>query len=242
MRRYIKFLIVILTFSFSPLVFSQDKDLSELKSFRQDIQIINLLNNLDLRKEQTEFIIKKAELVKDIQEGSYRQIYYRSPEMVRAYEAIKEEVGEGRVLLERESTKKFRQLQDEIIKIKREGHDKINEIALSVEKKLEPFQINALDNYRFCIIPIVSENRIGQSSSALGIVKLLERVKDIPARRYNERKTHIADYFLERAKGRIPLGIQIDESQVKSKALNTFETARSLNEVDFQVRKEVTGG
>jgi hypothetical protein len=238
---YIGILAVILLFVFYMPAFPCRKQQgnSKAESLHKDITIINLVNNLDLRREQMEFIIRGAKQAEQIHRESLNKIDVLSRDATAIYEAIKQEVQSGKTVVEKDVMERFRQTKAQIEEIKKDAYAQIEEIASGVEAKLEPFQLEALDAYKPCIIPIISNGRIGQFDGDLGISRLLQRVRQIPTRRYNEKREYIASHLLEKVKTRFPLGVEFNEPQIKSEILNVFETVRSMDDVDFQVSKEV---
>jgi hypothetical protein len=239
-KKIIMIILSVLILTISSPCFSQrpDEYIPEIKNIRDDIQIINLINSLDLDKEQIEFIISKAKEVKRLHNNTLNQIKYYATKMNGTYEKIKDEVGEGKLKLHRDVTKDFRENQEKIKKIMRDEHSQIENIASEIESKLESFQLIALDEYKPCIIPIVSNGHIGQSDSGIGISKVLERVKSIPAEKYNIRKYFVANHLLERIKKQVPPDLQLDERKIKSEILEAFDNIRGMDDVDFQLKKK----
>lgn len=234
---YATFLAIILLLASLFPGYAQDKESSKIKNLHEEILIINLLNNLDLREKQVELILGNAKLVKAIRDNLTDKINSRSEELANSYDSIKKELKTGKVLLSEQTTKKYIGKKDELKKLKMEADEKIDKIALNLETKLEPFQINALDNYKPCIIPRVAKGRIGQSDSDLGIVKLFERIREAPYERYIIKKDNFVNKLLERIKTRLPLGMKLNEAEVRSEIMTTCEKVRTINEVDFQINK-----
>jgi hypothetical protein len=231
-------LIVTVIFSYPSIIFSLDRERSEAEDVLEDIRIINLLNNLDLRDEQMEAIIKGAEEVKAIRDESRNKIYLRSSDMKAACEEIKGQVAARKVILDEQTAKNFREIKDEMEKMEKNVYSRIDEVALRVEGSLEQFQLNALDSYKPCIVPIVSKGRIGQADSGAGITKLFERVKELPEEKYEKRKEHFVYNLLEAMKKKLPIGSQPDETNLRSKILVTLNKVRAMSDVDFQLKKE----
>ncbi len=231
-------LIVTAIFSCPSLVFPLDRERSEAEDVLEDIRIINLLNNLDLRDEQMESIIRGAEEVKAVRDESRNKIYYRSSDMKATCEEIKGQVAVGKVILDEQTAKNFREIKDEMEEMEKNAYSRIDEIALRVERSLEQFQLNALDSYKPCIVPIVSKGRIGQADPGAGITKLLERVKKLPEEKYKERKGNFVDNLLEATKKKFPAGSQPDETSLRSKILLTLNKVRTMSDADFQLKKE----
>lgn len=222
--------------------FGQGQGLPEAKDMREEIQIINLINNLDLRKEQEEFILNKARLAGQIRKSALSEISLYESEMLKAYSAIKNNVESGRVTIEQATAKDFQSTKHKIEGVKKEAQLKIDMLAKEIGANLEEFQVLALDNYKPCIIPIVSNNRIGQSDAATGIIKVLERVKIAPESKYVHNEDKLIKRILDKIKEKSYVDFKIDEQKIKTEIINTFQKVRGMDDIDFQIKKETIAG
>ena len=232
------FLIVLIFAAARPLRgFAKDES-QEINSMRNDIQIINLLNGLDLTREQNGFIVSRAQEVKDLRQAEAGEIAAYKADALKAYGAIKTRVAAGRVTVEKEDAKKFLEVKDKAESITKESQIKIDKIADEVEGKLEKFQLIALDGYKPCIIPKISQGRIGQAEDNTPLLKILEKVEAAPDARYARMKDKAAEKIVSEVKKKTPVGVQVDEAAVKTEILNTFGAARSMDKTDFLIKKE----
>lgn len=218
-------------------IFAQEKELREVEDIREDIIIINLLNSLDLRKEQMEFVLEKAKEARRIRRDALNEASAYKSEILNAFGAIKQEVKSGRVTVEKEAARDFIKSKHQIKNIIRDTRINIDKIAHEVEAKLEPFQLIALEDYKPCIIPKMTNGKIGQADTAIGITKVLERVKDAPESRYIQNKDRLIKQLLDRIKTEIPRNSQIEEKNIEAEISNTFESVRNMDDVDFQFKK-----
>jgi len=216
----------------------QEKEDSELRAVHHDIVVINLLNSLDLDREQMRYILAKTEQVKDVQEDSAYKISSCTTEMADTAAEIKAEVGSGKVSVKKETAKRFRQAKEEILQTKRDTNAKIDEIVSTVEQELEQFQLIALDNYKPCIIPQGSNGRIGQADSSKGITNMLDRIRSIPDTAYSRKREQIVERFVENAEKRLPPKVGFDEARVRGKVISTFDKVRDMGIIDYQIEKE----
>lgn len=217
---------------------AQEDAFREVKELRDDIQIINLLNNLSLRPNQMELILQKAKEAKAIYDLTEEKIDSYKSEMTGSIAAIKEEVEEGKVIVEKESAAEFHRLKEEIEELIRRSHKKIEGIAAEVESNLEEFQLLALDGYQPCIIPIVTDGRVGQADSSKGVGRILEKVRYAPSVRYEQMKEELAQRIIEKVKHKLPPRIELDENQARVKILEVFEKVRSMEDAEFSVQKD----
>ena len=211
----------------------------EINSMRNDIQIINLLNGLDLTKEQKNFIVSRALEVKDLRQAEADEISVYEADALKAYGAIKTTVASGRVTVEKEDAKRFLEVKDKSESITKDAQVKIDKIADEVEAKLEKFQLAALDDYKPCIIPRISQGRIGQAEDNAPLLKILERVEAAPDARYAAKlKDRAAESIVKEVKKKTPAGIQVDEAAVNAEVLKTFGAVRNMDKTDFLIKKE----
>lgn len=236
MTRLIFFIFILLLARPGKSFAQENRTQEELKNIREDIVIINLLNNLDLKKEQMEFILQKAKAIEAIEKSALNKIAVSVPRMLDACGAIKKEVESGRVTVEKEEARDFTETKHGMEDIIKNRDTQIETKAEETEEILEDFQLIALDNYKPCIIPIMKDGRIGQSSGSKSIVKTLERVKNIPELRYAANKNEIINRLLERIKEKAP-SLRIDEEKAREKILNVFGEIRTMDEVTFQIQK-----
>jgi hypothetical protein len=234
---FIPFSILIFIFFGLSFAQSQEKDLQEVKEVKEDIQIINLLNGLDLNKEQMEFIINKAQEAQAIRNEISSRINACKSEMVKTYAAIKEEVATGRVTVQEEEKKAHAKLKHDIEKMGNSLKEKTDALAQEIGAKLEQFQLIALDNYKACIVPIMTKGRIGQSDADTATVKILERVKTAPDAKYIRVKNKFLERLIDKVKEKAPPGFQIDEAKIRSDITEAFDKIRNMDDVDFQIDK-----
>ena len=218
--------------------FCQSRDTEEVRTLKEEIQIINLLNSLDLKREQMEYIIQKATEANEIRKGVREKFSANKERLVESYSAIKEDVAQGRVNLGGREKRGFHKLHNETEDVLASAYDRIDTIAKSVENQLESYQLVALDNYKPCIIPKMQEGRIGQADPSTGMIKILERVKNLPQERYLEKREELIEKITGHITQRKYLGIELNEAQINAKISEIFEEARSMDEADFMIKKE----
>ncbi len=218
--------------------YCKNEPFKESADTQEEIQIINLLNNLNLKKEQMEFIVEKAKKVKVLKEAGQKEAFYSESVLAEITRSIKEEVEQGKVTVNAADACNFREIKDKIDNIRHNAYVQINNIAIEVENVLEEFQLLALDAYKPCIIPIIQNGRIGQADKALGIGKILERVKKIPELKYAQVKGVLADRVLEKIKLKFPPNMKINEVEIKERVFVVFSQVRAMDEFDFLIQKD----
>ncbi|MEW6101892.1 MAG: hypothetical protein AB1481_06330 [Candidatus Omnitrophota bacterium] len=218
-------------------VFSEEAQSHEARNAAEEIQIINLLNGLDLKKGQMEYILQKAKEANQVREDAFGRVKAQEPDLLKAYGGIKEDVSSGKVTVEKKEANCFHELNTQKESILKNAKATIDGIATEVEGALEPFQLIALDNYKPCIIPITTHNRIGQADPALGIGKVLDKVKAASSQQYAQKRDEFVTRITERIIAKIGPKAEIDKAKINAEVLYAFKKVREMNDVDFQVQK-----
>ncbi len=207
------------------------------RKLREDIQIINLLNGLELSRAQAAFIISKAREVQQLRDSAQQKVASAEAGLTDSYAAIKEQVQEGRVVIEKEDARHFHKIKTETEGALHQAQARVEEIAAEVEGYLKPYQLAALDAYRPCVIPIVSQGRIGQASSSDGICRLLERAQRMSSEAFQRRKNELAARAIGQLKNRRAVTGE-EEAVLRLKVLEAFEEVRRMDAADFALRKD----
>lgn len=212
------------------------EDAKETKEVQVQIQIINLLNNIELRDKQADFLLKKAREAKALRADAREKIASYKSKMRDALGKIREEVGDGKVVIQDDAQKTFKSMKGKIDETAGEAARGVDDIVSAVESNLEKYQLIALDDYKPCIIPRVAKGRIGQADTSANIVKLLEKVKDASDRRYAKVREKAADRIMEKIKRPLP-GEKINEAGIREKILDTFDKVRKMDAAEFMMKK-----
>ncbi|MFB3919884.1 MAG: hypothetical protein ACE14U_07450 [Candidatus Velamenicoccus archaeovorus] len=208
------------------------------RELREDIQILNLLNGLELSRDQAAFIISKAREAQQLRDSAQQKMASAEAGLTDSYAAIKEQVQEGRVVIEKEDARHFHKIKTEAEGALRQAQARVEEIAAEVEGRLEPYQLAALDAYRPCVIPIVSQGRIGQASSSDGVCRLLERAQRMSSEIFQRRKNELAARAIGQLKNRRAVTGE-EEAVLRFKVLEAFEEARRMDAADFALQKDL---
>lgn len=208
------------------------------RKLREDIQILNLLNGLELSRDQTVFIISKAREVQQLRDSAQQKMASAEADLTDSYAVIKEQVQEGRVVIEKEDARHFHKIKMEAEGALHQAQARVEEIAAEVEGRLESYQLAALDAYRPCIIPIVSQGRIGQAGSSDGVCRLLERAQRMSSETFQRRKNELAARAIGQLKNKRAVTGE-EEAVLRFKVLEAFEEARRMDAADFALQKDL---
>lgn len=235
---YWKGLIIILLFSFALLSHSlaQEND-QKLAGIIKQIHILNLLNGLELNRQQMELILGVAKEVEAVRQKTKEAVGQKG-EVIRSHEEVLRVAQTGSIVIPQDITFRFHQVQREVEKIKRVEQEKLMGLTLKIRDNLSPHQIYALDDYRPCIIPPVKKGKIGQASDAGGFVKVLEHIHFMPKEQYDLRREKIAQEAIDRVKAKVPRGYILDEGRLKAQIFKAMDDVRGMPDVDFAMKKE----
>jgi len=239
MKKIALLITVLYVFSFviTPIAFSQKDEFEEIKQAQYNIKIINLLNSIDLTEDQMRYVLTKAKEVQRIRQESEALLARHKDDMLDTYKQIEDEFQEGKIAVEKDLSKKFRQEKEELEKVVKEAFNKVDEFAQGIESQLEEYQIIALKEYVPCIIPPEGSGRIGQSASATHFIKILERMRHIPQEYYYWKKEEMVDRAVGKADKKSPPGVRLDKERLRIDISDMFDKVRSLRDTDFQLQK-----
>ena len=224
-------------FGFSSSASAQLPDYNhELQRITEEIRLLNLINGLELSKEQTEFIIQKAKEAEQLRAKLLEEMNNGNPQIPKALHTFREL---RVILLKGENipddlkaqTHKANLLTKEMTL---KYQSQISQLAFQIKEILQPHQLCALENYVPCLIP-PKPWAYGQEDSSEAGVKRLTRVREIPAPVFEKNKGEIAARVIQQMKIHLPRGYILDEEAEKQWIISLLEKARSLSEEDFAI-------
>ncbi len=228
-------IVLLPVFMISPAFCSDD---AAIRAGVEEIRVINLLNNLDLRRDQLEFVLARAREAETYRRELRAESACDGARLGEAVAAIQREVEAGKVTVGADDAKEWRAWRARSAKAVASFDAKMGILASQVEAKLEEFQLLAVDSYKACVIPRISGNRIGQSGSHDAIVKLLERVRRLDNAAYESRKEGLAGRAAGKLKEKLPFRAVAPEPAVRDALLASFTAVRAMDDADFMLRKE----
>ncbi len=226
---------VIPIFLGSPLLLG--KDLNQTQQLRQEIIGLNLLNGLELSHEQIEITLRCAEESKKLREDLQKSILVLTDDMEMELEKIKTYLEKNQDIPP-STAQGFHKISNEIKRQKNETEEKIGRLAGVVKQTLEQHQLYQLQEFIPCIIPPKGALRIGQAGNNKGLIRNLERIREIPHRIYERKKTDIINKTLQGLKLHMPRKAEIEEEDLGEHIQNVFRKVRGFSDTDFEIQKE----
>ncbi len=207
-------------------------------SLHKRIIIYNLINGLYLTKDQMNFILDKAKEINSFRKELKEKMEAEKKEQVGLLGELESEVKKE---VPQPSSWLARSIHQNNIytqKLRREYIEVLDRAAYQIKLILNPTQIYNIKAFKPCAIPPKGAARIGQSEEDKGLVKLLERIREMPQYRYMNKKDKIIERFVERIYLKYPRTEQ-EKIVKKVPALrNIMDEVRSLSNEDFALQKK----
>lgn len=236
----ILFFVFIFLFIVGNLVAQELKD-EELIASRDKIHVINLVNGLYLSKEQFNLIAMKARELEKARYDAEKEAKEYTDDYKDSLAELKKILIKNVGEIPEDTTRRYHQTYIKLEKIKEDYNKQADKIINEVKSNLTGSQLYLVETYKPCIIPPRGQERIGQAESNEQFIKPLEKLRGLSAEQYGTHKERLANDMVERAKKHTPRGIKFDAQAAKTKALSVFDEARSLSDVEFEVKKEFLG-
>jgi hypothetical protein len=213
------------------------EDLNRTPKLRQEIIGLNLINGLELSHDQMEIILQSAEESKRLRKDLQKSILVLADDMETELEQIKTYLEKNQDIPS-STAQRFHRISNEIKRLKNETEEKIGRLAGIVKQNLEQHQLHQLQEFIPCIIPPKGELRIGQAGDNKGLIKNLERIREIPYRIYERKKAEIIYRTLQGLKLHMTRGVEIKDDDLEEHIQNIFRKTRSFNDINFEIHKE----
>lgn len=217
----------------------------EVGALRADINILNLVNGLHLTPHQLVHLLRSAREAKDLLDGAAPPA--PDPKAVSREAKALEEIRAAMLAGNPAPEDALRDLGNARARRRaprRTGAEVEKGLAAledGVEAELLPTQKEVIRTYKACLVPpkdLRDPVRVGQASDAGPMVRLLERVVQIPAEQWEKGAARVVDRVIEEEqehKGRLN---GVEEAERRAALRAGFEEARALPAADFEMRKE----
>jgi hypothetical protein len=242
-----KIIVLITVFIFIPATFARppyprSEEVMKIHELRQDISTINLLNGLNLSREQIKQVLSLARLAEEARQYAASQMKEILPEAQEAFSALKEEIKKGspaQGYLPKRAKLINSRLKDLHQDIQADMADRMQQIEARLRQVLTAGQIHIVSEFKPCLIPpdeLGEPARAGQADPSSKIIKKLRRLRELPDWAWENRKEFIVERVVERIAKHFRLTDEEAEAEY-ARLLQLFERARALSEIDFEVEK-----
>jgi len=214
--------------------------LQEDESFQQmamEIKLNNLLNGLYLSSEQIVAMLPILREAQDEIQTMRDGIGAINEEMAGPMEALLEAVREDQDAPD-EVTREVHRRKEAKKELLEKHRIAIGALGKAVHGILTENQLSLLEEYKPCLVPSKHGQgaRIGQAGGADPIVRLLDRVREMPEEEYQEKMGRIMQRHEKKV--REHFGPDADLDAEREKFLAAIEEVRIMTDIDFQVEVE----
>ena len=219
------------------LLYTQLEIPSDIKQTVQEIKIINLLNGLEFSESQMIYILNKAKEAENLKNEFYLKMNNQSSEYLLILNQYKER-NIAQSSISPELGKNIINMETQFQTLKIQYSATIDRLSTDIEAILDGHQQYQLEQYIPCLIPPPGETRIGQSATPTGIIKQLQRLRDLPDWLYEQKKSIIAEKTLEKLKHHQIKNTEFDEKIERKRILDLFDEIRGLTDIEFALNKQ----
>jgi len=213
---------------------------AQIRDIENEIISMNLVNFLNLKPQQAAFILAEAKYLKELYGQCYNKRLEVKQDLLAVYARMKELLEEEKPIWDTPLHKQWVICSGKIDKLTFQIRSAIEESAKKVEGQLEDFQLRILDEFSDCIMPRYNEGFIGQSSKDSNFTFILEKIKNMSESAYAAQKDLLAQKEIDRIKNYYwnKNCMYFNPRSSKKDLLKTFEAARRMDKVSFELKKE----
>ena len=225
-----------------------DACIKEVRALQADINLLNLVNGLNLTKEQVAGMLKEAQGVEeylaplDRTAREERALRAEEAEVLRAVRdrLLKEGAvpptleARWRVLEQR------RHRMEGKWKLRPQALERIRSAAGRVERMLSGAQLQVLCEYQACLIPpknLKDPVRVGQARSTGPGEARLEQVRALPDEVYGRLLPTIIEKLTAAAEHHAGAMDEAERKAYRKRVLETLKAARAMDDVEFALNK-----
>ena len=209
-----------------------------LTGIRNEIAGINLLNSLCLTTEQMALILERCRRLEAELEKTMDAMRQLTPGSLPIYNEVLEHVKRGAQPFDPDLRKRYGEVRDSTFKIANMYERLVGASVTEVEHALQPFQFEILDSYKYCINPIITGNFIGSSRSTSLLLKIMDRVWQMPEKEFARQKEALFAQTVQEVKVQLT-ECEIVMDDVAEKEFRDFcGRIRQMKAVDFALARE----
>jgi len=212
----------------------------EIGQLRQQISLSNLLNGLYLSNEQMRQVLAYAKEAEALRQDYRTQNAALVSQMAEAFGALKEEVVVGNGISDKVG-KRAGALNHRAKELREEVGRELSRIEEKLTLNLTDGQKQTIKEFKPCLLPprkLGQPERAGQAHDAAPAVGMLERVRQMPERRYQFRRDAIVARVFDRQSEIKGLVMSDRERAQEHQRLATLlDKVRNMPDVAFSLQK-----
>ena len=216
----------------------------KIESVRSQISAMNLINGMYMTKDQ---LVKYVNVLKDKRDLDVK--YQEKLDKLKSgltenFEKLLNEVGENKGI-SKETQEKSSGIHKDEKELLEDYKLKLIDMESSIESSLTENQMCIIDDFKPCLIPtknLRDPARVGQAKGdASREVSALEKIKDVPPKRYPKIKEKFIEKYIEEYEKKIAVLSGEDKEKEKNHVASVLDNVRSMTKVDFEMNKEKLG-
>lgn len=212
----------------------------EIRLLREQISLSNLLNGLYLSNEQMRQVLAYAKEAEALRQEYRTQNAALVSQMAGAFGALKQEVVVGNGISD-EVGKRAAGLNHRAKELREELERELSRIEDKLTLTLTDGQKQTIKEFKPCLLPprkLGQPERAGQAHDAAPAVNMLERIRQMPERRYQFRRDTMITRVVDRQADVARLVMSDRERSQEHQRLGTLlDKVRSMPDVEFSLQK-----
>jgi len=224
----------------APSAVTEDPAVAEIAQLREEINLLNLFNGLNLTTEQLRELHTYAMQAEGLRESYFNRSSQTVAEVLDSFRELRGVLAQNNGLPKDVETRASS--ANERIKVLTSQYDAdMRELEKKAVSVLTPAQQVVLDEFKPCLIPpkdLRNPVRAGQAGNRERGVETLSKLRKLPEPVYKARIDEIADHRLEmyeKHRGRLS---EKDRAESISRFKAVVARARGMDDTRFQLEKE----
>jgi len=207
---------------------------------RRDINLYNLVNGLQLSRQQTATILELARQADAARSEAEEKAQGALKSARQAFADLRTAVASNQGIpkdVEARANRFDQQLKD----LRERAEEQTKALEEKLLATLSDGQKLVLANYKHCLIPtpdLKDPTRVGQASGTDRATAVLRMLRQIPKPVYDRDREQIFARHMELISKHLGKRTPEEEAAFKQKFLAVIDEARALSDVDFEVQKE----
>lgn len=210
-----------------------------LIQLRQEINCLNLINGLNLTRDQIEKILALADEQKETQLRYGKRAESEGRNMLRTFAELKSVLETGQPIPE-EMARRIHTLDRRNLVARNRVAEDLSKTRKKLDGILTDAQFKVVEDFKPCIIPpqdLRDPVRAGQASESPRGEHMLRRVRDMPDHVYRRAREHMVDRhmrFPQEAHGKYT---KAEQAKEKKRIQKLMDQVRAMSEVDLEMKK-----
>ena len=210
-----------------------------LLQLRQEINCLNLINGLNLTRDQIEKILALADEQKETRLRYGKRAESEGRDMLRTFTELKSVLEAGQSIPE-EMARKVHTLDRRNLIARNRVAEDLGKTRRKLDGILTDAQFKVVENFKPCIIPpqdLRNPVRAGQASESPRGEHMLRRMRDMPDHVYRRAREHMVDRHMRFAQEGHGKYTKSEATKEKKRIQKLMDQVRAMSEVDFEMKK-----